>query len=174
MSLLLEQHKCTSSCPRDVWLFKRPLIGRVDERQENHYIPVEDAEVRFPPLPLDVSDKAEIVRDWVNATSAAALAESPCATCAQLQYTKDLIPCPLDSPALKLIFDRARDVLPVEFVADPVHLLHRDGVDAHRDVAMLCSTCLRFLHKHKQIPPLSLRAEESLLRRLLLPFLHVR
>ena len=121
----LSRHLCADDCVADRWLFRRPLVSRVNPFGRAASIaslsrppPVETRPTvpaeppRFPPLPASLSLKAKIVREWVEATSAKALAEAVCAVCARRVQANTLVKLPAGSPYFSVLTAAADVALP--------------------------------------------------------------
>lgn len=123
------------------------------------YVPVsKPVPARFPPRPLTRDDVADIIRDWVADCSAKALAEAPCAVCAQLVATQQLRSLSLNDNWTDIVVQSAARSLPHtrSRTATVLDVLCHDAVNFVTGTAAVCRVCYNALVKRRTLPRLSL------------------
>lgn len=132
MRSALVNHTCGPTCQGNQWLLRRPVCcvhraydGDLTSTASRAADPgtatslgpteAELADIAFPPEVPDTTRFADIADEWIKASSAEALAESPCAVCAQLVKSSTVVELALDEACFDVIRERVEDVLPAEF-----------------------------------------------------------
>ncbi|KAK7677678.1 hypothetical protein QCA50_019369 [Cerrena zonata] len=166
----LQNHVCSSQCKRKVAVFQRPAFSAVNPFGRPNFVPLPSelpAEYRefvypssstFPPPPMTLEARAQMLRDFTAQLSEASLAEVPCAVCAELVKRSDTSALNVCDDIFKPLarLDASVAVLPrtsQNTTAQSLHspILEHAGLRIEQDlrVADVCSSCLSELKKDK-------------------------
>ncbi|KAK7689726.1 hypothetical protein QCA50_006365 [Cerrena zonata] len=143
----LRSHVCSSQCKRKVAVFHHPSVSIVNPFGQPNFVP----------LPSEIPSE-------YHQLSESALAELPCAVCAELIKRSDTSAVNMSDPVFQPLARLDASVAVLTCTSDAVAaqslhspILERAGLSVHRDtrVANVCSTCLTAL-KNDRLPPRSL------------------
>ncbi|KAJ3557014.1 hypothetical protein NM688_g1702 [Phlebia brevispora] len=131
-----------------------PGSRRLHELSEESRSAAEPAQ--FPPRILALEEIADMIRGWRQDCTPAALAEGPCAVCAQLVSCKKLESMPLSASCFDILGEANCNTVPFAVSMTPSNLMCHAAVNHADGTANVCVTCRNNLQRQRRMPRMSL------------------